>query len=251
MAGQSQQSSANFNPRSPRGERPSFSSTRLMGLNFNPRSPRGERHSQPDSLSLYCRISIHAPHEGSDRISTPSWTSWSNFNPRSREGSDSQPALQTMQQVQFQSTLPARGATQTEALPSGSWIISIHAPREGSDFYCVLSASCGLISIHTPREGSDPIHCAVQSDVWNFNPRSPRGERPLFPEEQAVAVVFQSTLPARGATTLSIGPFTMPTMISIHAPREGSDAARSRRPARPINFNPRSPRGERQAPQGL
>ncbi len=193
-----------------------------MGLNFNPRSPRGERHSQPDSLSLYCRISIHAPHEGSDRISTPSWTSWSNFNPRSREGSDSQPALQTMQQVQFQSTLPARGATQTEALPSGSWIISIHAPREGSDFYCVLSASCGLISIHTPREGSDPIHCAVQSDVWNFNPRSPRGERPLFPEEQAVAVVFQSTLPARGATHRHLD-----------------------RRARLRYFNPRSPRGER------
>mgnify|MGYP006932247233 CR=1 FL=1 len=80
----------------------------------------------------------------------------------------------------FQSTLPARGATIT--LPENNVLtyISIHTPREGSDY--TSKASCkftnqfqstlpargatnqGLransmiqISIHTPREGSDVI----------------------------------------------------------------------------------------------
>ena len=56
---------------------------------------------------------------------------------------------------------------------------------------------------------------------------------------------FQSTLPARGATTDGDAQ-APPRKISIHAPRTGSDkpekppAATSRR-----NFNPRSPHGER------
>ena len=34
------------------------------------------------------------------------------------------------------------------------------------------------ISIHTPREGSDFIHISYFKYVKNFNPHSPRGERP-------------------------------------------------------------------------
>ena len=57
--------------------------------------------------------------------------------------------------------------------------------------------------------------------------------------------IFLSTLPARGATHL---PPAMPTtegFISIHAPREGSDAGPCSGPAHPAHFYPRSPRGER------
>ena len=82
-----------------------------------------------------------------------------------------------------------------------------------------------MISIHAPREGSDPIHCAVQSDVWNFNPRSPRGERRAAAMRFEVGRIFQSTLPARGATAMmAIAPAS--SLISIHAPREGSDIRR-------------------------
>ena len=35
------------------------------------------------------------------------------------------------------------------------------------------------ISIHAPREGSDrPGHANGKLDIYDFNPRSPRGERP-------------------------------------------------------------------------
>ena len=56
----------------------------------------------------------------------------------------------------------------------------------------------------------------------HFNPRSPRGERPVFKKLVTGDRVFQSTLPARGATN-SLRASCVPSRISIHAPREGSD----------------------------
>ena len=57
-------------------------------------------------------------------------------------------------------------------------IISIHAPREGSDGYELDWNAKIEISIHAPREGSDGIRAVA---------RSPSAQ-------------FQSTLPVRGAT---------------------------------------------------
>ena len=59
----------------------------------------------------------------------------------------------------FQSTLPVRGATAGIAADETERIISIHAPREGSDFAAIGTARDGrIISIHAPREGSDDSH---------------------------------------------------------------------------------------------
>ena len=55
---------------------------------------------------------------------------------------------------------------------------------------------------------------------------------------------FLSTLPARGATCQPSHVLPAP-LISIHAPREGSDKGRALRAARKLHFYPRSPRGER------
>ena len=103
--------------------------------------------------------------------------------------------------ILFQSTLPARGATFAGADLQAIQKISIHAPREGSDSLCwVLAGPPWCISIHAPREGSDgvvflprpqffiSIHAPREGSDWSsfstaacwydFNPRSPRGERP-------------------------------------------------------------------------
>ena len=57
---------------------------------------------------------------------------------------------------QFLSTLPARGATVTGGkYPAKAAVISIHAPREGSDCRRSASGPPRPISIHAPREGSD------------------------------------------------------------------------------------------------
>ena len=147
----------------------------------------------------------------------------------------------------FQSTLPARGATDAQRKWALGGKISIHAPRTGSDTSRMSKLRrLGSISIHAPRTGSDlnqagqpggkrrfqstlPARGATRFQIkrrarpGDFNPRSPHGERHLGKHDWLKTRAFQSTLPARGATG---------------GHRDGAAA-------RPY-FNPRSPHGERQ-----
>ena len=78
----------------------------------------------------------------------------------------------------------------------------------------------------------------------DFNPRSPHGERPLTESFPICVKLFQSTLPARGATVRhNTGLHSQG--ISIHAPRTGSDCSANNSSSLRRNFNPRSPHGER------
>ena len=80
--------------------------------------------------------------------------------------------------TKFQPTLPVRGATHGHFIPLPIVVISTHAPRAGSD-----AVSC-------PWPGRNS----------NFNPRSPCGERPGLFNNIVGTVLFQPTLPVRGAT---------------------------------------------------
>ena len=78
--------------------------------------------------------------------------------------------------------------------------ISIHAPREGSDLFPALLILVMFIFQSTlPVRGATCIPCPVRDDI-----------------------LFQSTLPVRGATLLVLLCQDL-RLISIHAPREGSD----------------------------
>ena len=146
---------------------------------FNPRPPRGGRPKLRPVIEYKLCISIHAPREGGDV------------------------------RCMFHAHL---------------FHISIHAPREGGDQDCVRYRKAGLyfnprpprggrrgdffimaqhveISIHAPREGGDVHSLPFCTVPINFNPRPPRGGRhsiTLSPRRQRI---FQSTPPARGATT--------------------------------------------------
>ena len=138
----------------------------------------------PDSYPaprLHPPISIHAPRGGSDvRNFVCSVLPLLYFNPRSPRGERLDEVLPGDTFEIFQSTLPAGGATsRLKSCEEASDCISIHAPRGGSDLpfraYCLI----WNISIHAPRGGSDQhllIFCPFPS--LDFNPRSPRGERP-------------------------------------------------------------------------
>ncbi len=78
----------------------------------------------------------------------------------------------------------------------------------------------------------------------NFNPRSPHGERRHTDAAKAQEAIFQSTLPARGATSPDADGFHA-RAISIHAPRTGSDERYFTIQYASLDFNPRSPHGER------
>ena len=126
-------------------------------------------------------------------------------------------------------------------------MISIHAPRTGSDLEDVRAGhERGRISIHAPRTGSDAARNLRASPGPDFNPRSPHGERRPSSSLPRAAARFQSTLPARGATSMKWRGITM-SNISIHAPRTGSDTAAECCSCRWRYFNPRSPHGERPA----
>ena len=83
------------------------------------------------------------------------------------------------------------------------FLISIHAPRVGSDSAHSSYPALGRISIHAPRVGSDMSPVSSRSTSVNFYPRSPRGERQF-----GVDRVWEYS------------------EISIHAPRVGSDRER-------------------------
>ena len=78
------------------------------------------------------------------------------------------------------------------------------------------------ISIHAPRGGSDIKLLKLKSLTKHFNPRSPRGERHILELGPFVVCIFQSTLPAGGATDRKTKSVEF-VKISIHAPRGGSD----------------------------
>ena len=167
---------------------------------FYPRSPRGERRVPPFLILLYY-----------------------NFYPRSPRGERPGRNRTMLSGTPFLSTLPARGAT--PAIPSDhrTGIISIHAPREGSDgfltdsftflqiFLSTLPArgatvaikqkfDNSFISIHAPREGSDTDTYAIIQSHKEISIHAPR----------------------EGSDGQS-GHSGTSWYISIHAPREGSD----------------------------
>ncbi len=190
-----------FNPRSPHGERPRPARISIAARRFNPRSPHGERRARGYADCSPERVSIHAPHTGSDWL----------------------PVIYGLAHNVFQSTLPTRGATslcylapmlQTRFNPRSphgerlfvltpriryhcfnprsphgerhhspgtegfSSAVSIHAPHTGSD----EEAAAGRptlygVSIHAPHTGSDRCGGEKCRRMGSFNPRSPHGER--------------------------------------------------------------------------
>ena len=101
-------------------------------------------------------------------------------------------------------------------------IISIHAPRTGSDDPANEAIAERRISIHAPRTGSDTGGGAGQHRHRHFNPRSPHGERQHGGADRSTQHHFNPRSP--------------------HGERQKT----RKRHARRQDFNPRSPHGERQ-----
>ena len=184
-----------------------------------------------------------------------------------RVGSDVTLIILTLITTKFQSTLPVWGATPMQIpLPVRPIDFNPRSPcgerqlpalQRGTDGHFNPRSPCGErhfndvysvllddISIHAPRVGSNRCFREALLPGWNFNPRSPCGERPIWGLSGLPEMEFQSTLPVWGATHISFG-YRQGGLISIHAPRVGSDAVGKQRLRLDRNFNPRSPCGER------
>ena len=123
----------------------------------------------------------------------------------------------------FQSMLPARGATKVEV--DGVYVNTFQStlPARGATERPVRRAPAGRFQSTLPARGA-----TFRADVLNF-----------------LLHLFQSTLPARGATAL-VGAQQLIEVISIHAPRTGSDTQAIGSKLLQVHFNPRSPHGERE-----
>ena len=146
-------------------------------------------------------ISIHAPREGGDSgvrlvgcirgisIHAP------------REGGDDGHREHFCRCRYFNPRPPRGGRRIAAAGRSMVYPISIHAPREGGDN---KNQNCfshdPKISIHAPREGGDWGRISLDPEDLKFQSTPPaRGATSLY-GMMAQDPVFQSTPPARGAT---------------------------------------------------
>ena len=148
---------------------------------FNPRPREGGDRGGVVRVKIRKVISIHAPREGGDATEV-----------RASRGLP-----------KFQSTPPARGATAGPIVQNHLHNISIHAPARGATVVHRTGYAIDGISIHAPREGGDSVAAFEIGGHNHFNPRPPRGGRLRFlgAENNLTVEAFQSTPPARGATT--------------------------------------------------
>ena len=119
---------------------------------------------------------------------------------------------------------PPRGGRRRQIPPPRqSTDFNPRPPRGGRRQIKKEGSRTAAISIHAPREGGDRSPAHPDGQKRDFNPRPPRGGRRRHICSAMSYSRFQSTPPARGATT------TRPVSdiarrISIHAPREGGDS---------------------------
>ncbi len=236
---------------------------------FNPRSPWGERHLMGKASTRAQKFQSTLPVGGATAPPLAPRRSAHDFNPRSPWGERQLSAIIPCVLEHFNPRSPWGERQRFFLFLSTPKPISIHAPRGGSDWpnpavprsprhfnprspwgerrRLVLPRLCGrAISIHAPRGGSDRLRRDDQQHPAYFNPRSPWGERRYGTGKPLQPQIFQSTLPVGGAT-FSLSVAASLRVISIHAPRGGSDGTGQGSPCSPRYFNPRSPWGERHA----
>ena len=146
------------------------------------------------------------------------------FNPRSPHGERLWRLLPRLLPLHFNPRSPHGERRRCTTRTSTLWRISIHAPRTGSDLRRGEICGMGRISIHAPRTGSDKKMANVMTRISLFQSTLPARGATWASRRRRPTRLFQSTLPARGATR----------------------AALTRRAIR-ADFNPRSPHGERHA----
>ena len=215
---------------------------------FNPRSPHGERRLTHRLRRVVLTISIHAPRTGSDSSASAHTRSGDSISIHApRTGSDEANAHTLKIAFEFQSTLPARGATARWRTSCGARRISIHAPRTGSD---AAEGVRGVVRLRfqstLPARGATPVAGNRKVSKSNFNPRSPHGERhPRLYGKREVELHFNPRSPhgerqeqlrfadgagedfnprsPHGERPCAAACGSSRRKISIHAPRRGSD----------------------------
>ena len=173
-------------------------------------------------------ISIHAPREGSDKpddVEPIECTIISIHAPR--EGSDGLVNTYCENWKSFLSTLPARGATRTkiQIVVVGGPHFYPRSPR-GERHFVTETATVLFPFLSTlPARGATSRSAPLSGSPYHFYPRSPRGERQWQGRHPCIPLAYFYPRSPRGERRIASAGISSSTIISIHAPREGSDAA--------------------------
>ena len=173
---------------------------------------------------MQCTISTHAPRTGSDRNFRVDAGRQGISTHAPRTGSDAEAVSGCCRTKRFQPTLPARGATAaaSRTAPAATDFNprSPHGERRAG--VCRKRHGDG-ISTHAPRTGSDSAR-----------------------QTATLQVCISTHAPRTGSDADRILS-NMRQIISTHAPRTGSDKQLLTLGQKALNFNPRSPHGERRS----
>ena len=120
-------------------------------------------------------ISIHAPTKGATGVTMLMIADYSNFNPRSHEGSDILGTSEIVEIYIFQSTLPRRERQSAIMANDVPMDISIHAPTKGATNTKPFLFNVSHISIHAPTKGATRNVRRCGRNTSDFNPRSHEG----------------------------------------------------------------------------
>ena len=136
------------------------------------------------AITTFCDFNPRS-REGSDWLSGCDTTSCANFNPRSREGSDVLPGFPVHLSLLISIHAPAKGAT---VLRKKGWIhilISIHAPAKGATRWQKQLQLTHKFQSTLPRRERQVLDDMGITET-NFNPRSREGSDQFFRHVTAV-----------------------------------------------------------------
>ena len=189
---------------------------------FNPRAPRGARHRRHRPEHLRIQVSIHAPRAGRDsKCRTQPWMPFC-FNPRAPRGARPPANISKGIVLSFNPRAPRGARRSMTSTTAQGHCFNPRAPRGARPTLQLAAVRTYAVSIHAPRAGRDDNFRLRTRISFSFNPRAPRGARRGGSGRQITGTLFQSTRPARGATT-SESPTLVVVDVSIHAPRAGRD----------------------------
>ena len=165
---------------------------------FQSTLPRGERQSHHFLLSSSFSYFNPRSHEGSDSDLVMNIYNRNHFNPRSHEGSDVNQAAKKLYDY-----------------------ISIHAPTRGATGLCKYIVKDPQDFNPRSHEGSDTARKQPERTAGNFNPRSHEGsDGQHFMQLRGREISIHA--PTRGATLEAMASMAKVPKISIHAPTRGA-----------------------------
>ncbi len=236
-----------FNPRAPRGARPSrcrrsvwpipFQSTRptrgatqdvvrlpRVGRCFNPRAPRGARPAEDFMQFIMRMFQSTRPTRGATclRRNARAHSVFQSTRP-TRGATEADREIRSARAV-FQSTRPTRGATGSTMQSSSKLRFQSTRPTRGATSSTKHTPVKASFQSTRPTRGATSHPSAARAGLRGFNPRAPRGARREIPPRSVIPILFQSTRPTRGATG-QILTIAGNEYVSIHAPHAGRDVA--------------------------